>query len=97
MATATDILDTPPSPLQRSKLERRPAGHIAGRTRGVHPPGTADVVSPLDHDKVGLPVLLKRDRGAEPGALWIRVHLPAVSVFADSWVAETPAAVEFSM
>ena len=77
---------------------------------GVHPPGAADIVSPLDHQKVGIPVLLEGDRGAEPGesgpddqhadmvgAGWIRVHLTAVSVFADSGVAETPAAVEFSM
>ena len=42
--------------------------HVAGRAGiGVHPPGAADVVSPLEDQIVGVPVLLKGDRGAEPG------------------------------
>ena len=85
--------------------------HVAGRPRvGVHPPGTADIVSPLDHQKVGIPVLLKGDRGAEPGeagpddqyadmvgAGWIRFQLTSVSVLTESGVVKTPAAVDFSM
>ncbi len=68
------------------------------------------MISPLDHEKVGVSVLLKGDRGAESGeagpddqhadmvgAGWMRVHQIAVPVFAGSGVAETPAVVEFSM
>ena len=100
---------TGPPSVRRERVGIQVRRHIAGRPRvGVHPPGAADIVSPLDHQKVGVPVLLKGDRGAEPGESGaddqhadmvgcIRVHLAAVSVFADSGVAETPAAVDFSM
>ena len=63
---------------------------------GVDPPGAANIGSPLEHEEVGVPVFLEGDRGAEPGKsgsddqyadmVWggrIRVHVAAVSVFAD--------------
>ena len=85
--------------------------HVACRAGiGVHPPGTADIVSPLDHQEVAVPVLLEGDCGAEPGESgpddqhanmvgpgWLRVHVTAVSVFADSCAMKTTAVVDFSM
>ena len=59
---------TAPTGVRREREGIQVRRHIAGRARvGVHPPRAADVISPLEHQEVGVPVFLKGDRGAEPG------------------------------
>ncbi len=59
---------TAPTGVRREREGIQVRRHIAGRARvGVHPPRAADVISPLEDQEVGVPVLLKGDRGTEPG------------------------------
>src|SRR5690606_6595438 len=59
---------TRPVRIGREGVRVQMRGHVAGRAGvGVVAPGAADIVAALEHQIIGAPLLLKRDRQAEAG------------------------------